>query len=219
MSFDFSPSTEIELVPAATSVARHAFRKNHKIVAIALWPEGAILAKDVLTKTAEEYHKDKGKDYINLGYKAGGQVVLMAMKSGFSTTFPTDVDGKPVSDYPIMNKVKDYGNIDLAVSLCAGANGLREYVLIVSTQYGVKVAGAVTGVMAPEMYAFLSSGQLMGLMGGLKGSAEYEQLLQTPGKAVKAMDAQSVVHILIILFIAFSNLVYFTVEYRQKKMA
>ena len=34
-----------------------------------------------------------------------------------------------------------------------------------------------TAVSAPKYYAFISSGQLKGMLGGMKGAAEYEQLL------------------------------------------
>jgi hypothetical protein len=74
-----------------------------------------------------------------------------------------------------MNQVQDYRSIDIAVSFSAGANGLREYITIVNTQFGVNVAGAVTAVSAPEKYPYLNSGQLLGLMGGLKGLQNTKQ--------------------------------------------
>jgi hypothetical protein len=223
MSFDFSPSTEVELGPAAMAVVRHAFAKNHKVVAIALWPDGGQLARPIFKQAAEEFGKEKGRDYVNLGYKAGGSVLLMALNNSFANSFPADIDGTPVTEIPLMNKIQDYSSIDLAVSFGAGANGLKEYILIVNTQFGVNVAGAVTAVSAPEKYPFLNSGQLLGLMGGLKGAAEYEKLLMdrqesdSPGRAMQAMDAQSVVHMLIVLFIVLSNVLYFVGEYRRKR--
>jgi hypothetical protein len=226
LSFDFSPSTEVELKPAATAVLRHAFAKNHKVVAIALWPDGGQIARPIFAAAAEEFGKEKGRDYVNLGYKAGGSVLLMALKNSFSNSFPTDIDGTPVTELPLMNQVKDYGSIAMVASFSAGANGLREYINIVNTQFGVNVSGAVTAVSAPEKYPYLNSGQLLGLMGGLKGSAEYEKMLldrqgdeSAPrGRAMQAMDAQSVVHMLIVLFILLSNVIYFVGEHRRKKM-
>ncbi len=218
MSFDFGPSTQIELGPAAEAVARHAFSKNLKIVAISLWPDGVQISKSLLNKVAKEYGKKYGRDYVNLGFKPGGAVTLMSIAGGFSQVFPTDVDGVDIVELPLMNKVKDYSNIDLVVSFSAGAPGMKEYVLIVSTQFNVKVAAACTAVSAPEMYPFLNSGQLLGLMGGLKGAAEYEKLIAYHGEARKGMDAQSVVHMVIVLFIVFANIVYFVDEYRKKRM-
>ena len=216
MSFDYSPSTEIELNPAAIAIVRHAFQKKLKVVALALWPMGASMSQNVLTPLAKEMNKEYGKDYVNLGYKAGGSVLLISMANGFATEFPTDINGTPVTDLPLMNQVKDYSSCALVVSLSAGVPGMKEYVQIVATRYGNKVAAACTAVSAPEMYTFLNSGQLLGLMGGLKGAAEYEKMIDFNGDARKGMDAQSVVHLVIVLFILFSNFVYFVDEYRKK---
>ncbi len=221
MSFDFGPSTEIELRPAAEAVATHALRKNHKIVAICLWPQGAQMSREILHKVANlpEFggRKVYGQDYVDLGYKPGGSVLLVSLKSGFATNFPTDNQNMPLAELPLMNEVKDLNSVALAVSFSAGNPGMREYVLIVSTQFGIKVGAACTAVSAPEMYSFLDSGQLLGLMGGLKGAAEYEQLLGVKGDARMGMDAQSVVHMVIVLFIILANVIHFYDEY-QKKM-
>jgi len=200
-------------------VIRHAFSKNLKVLAIAIWPDGAQLSRAILDRLGKEYNKEYGKDYVNLGYKSGGSVVLLGIGGGFSTYFPTDIDGRPLSELPLMSKVKDYSNIAIVLSFSAGFPGLKEYVLTVNSQFNTKVAGACTAVSAPEMYTFLNSGQLVGLMGGLKGAAEYEALIKLNGMARKGMDAQSVVHILIILFILFANVVYFIDKYRNKKSA
>ncbi len=55
-------------------------------------------------------------------------------------------------------------------------------------------------------------------MGGLKGAAEYEKLSgYEDGFAQKGMDAQSVVHAVITLFIIFSNVVYFIDKYNEAR--
>ena len=121
MSFDFGPSTEIELRPAAEAVARHAFRKNHKILALALWPQGAQMAREVLNKvaTSPEFAGKKvyGRDYVDLGYKAGGSVLLVSLKSGFATNFPTDNQNISLAELPMMNEVKDLNNVGLLPSV------------------------------------------------------------------------------------------------------
>lgn len=220
ISFDYGPSTATELSPAATALVRHAFKKKLKIVTMALWPEGANMSQNVLEKVRkmDGINAEYGKDYVNLGYKTGGSVLLMSIKDGFEQQFPTDFLGTPLSEIPLMNKVKDYNSCSLVCSLSAGVPGIREYIIIVSSQFGRKVAGACTAVTAPEMYTFLNSGQLLGLMGGLKGAAEYEKLSgYEDGNARKGMDAQSVVHAVITLFIIFSNVVYFIDKYNESR--
>ena len=224
VSFDYSPSTKIELDPAAEAIIRHAFRKRHKVVTLSLWPTGQSMEQNVLKKLEDEFNEQFGAEtirygvnYVNLGYKPGGSVLLIGLKDGFAQQFPTDASGTNLSDIPLMNRVRDYDSCDLIVSLSAGVPGMREYVIIVSSQFGKKVAAACTAVSAPEMYAFLNSGQLLGLMGGLRGAAEYELLTNYTGDARKGMDAQSVVHVMIVIFILLSNIIYFVGEYKRKQ--
>jgi hypothetical protein len=63
--------------------------------------------------------------------------------------------------------------------------------------------------MGPDMYPFLQSKQLTGLLGGLKGAAEYEALVNKKANAVSGMRPQSVVHVIIIIFVIFGNVIYF----------
>jgi tetrahydromethanopterin S-methyltransferase subunit D len=53
----------------------------------------------------------------------------------------------------------------------------------------------------------LSSGQLTGLLGGLKGAAEYETLVDRKGRGLKGMDSQSIVHLLLVGFIVLGNVI------------
>ena len=50
---------------------------------------------------------------------------------------------------------------------------------------------------------------MVGLLGGLKGAAEYEALIKQKGTATAGMDAQSIAHLLIVLFIVLGNIAYF----------
>jgi hypothetical protein len=49
----------------------------------------------------------------------------------------------------------------------------------------------------------------------MKGSAEYEKLVNKPGLATIGMDSQSIAHMLIIGFIILGNLLY----WREKRKA
>jgi hypothetical protein len=59
--------------------------------------------------------------------------------------------------------------------------------------------------MAPEQYPFLDSGQLVGLLTGMKGAAEYEKLVGAPALATRGMLGQSAAVVLILVFIALGN--------------
>ena len=61
----------------------------------------------------------------------------------------------------------------------------------------------------PRFYPLLNTGQIHGLLGGLRGAAEYETLINMSGKASAGMDAQSATHFLIIVLIVVCNVFYF----------
>jgi hypothetical protein len=46
---------------------------------------------------------------------------------------------------------------------------------------------------------YISSGQVVGRILGMKGAAEYETIMKKPGTATAGMDGQSFAHALIIL--------------------
>jgi hypothetical protein len=77
------------------------------------------------------------------------------------------------------------------------------------------VGAGLTAVMAPKYYPFLQTGQLSGLLSGMKGAAEYENLIyqkgyaRSLGKAETGMNSQSMIHLLIIVLIVLGNIGYF----------
>ena len=54
-------------------------------------------------------------------------------------------------------------------------------------------------------------------LAGMPGPAEYEELIGVKGKGTSGMDAQSVAHFVIVLFIFLGNLGYFIERKRSKK--
>jgi len=206
---DYSPDTMPELQPMTEALLRHCFMKDLRIVVACLWPASPPLVEAALTPLAVEYDKEYGVDYVNLGYMTGGPVVLLGMGSSIPNTFPSDYYGTPVRDLPLMQEVENFDDIAIVMEVSAGTPGTREWVQQVVSRFDVRVGSGTTAVGAPNFYPYVQSGQLIGLLGGLKGAAEYEMLVNYPADAVAGMDAQSVVHGLIVFFILFGNVVYF----------
>jgi hypothetical protein len=209
MSFDYGPGTKVECHPMALAALRHAFRKEAKVVAIALWPEGALFAREALRQVGAEMDRAEGLDYVNLGYKSGGEVVLRGIADDFRNIYSTDLAGRRVDELPLMSRVRGWKSFDLVCDWSMGNPGLLQHVRVVATQYGRPLVAGVTAVTAPEAYPFLNSGQVQGLLSGLRGAAEYEVMVGHPGTATRGMDAQSVVHFVIAGFIVVANLLYF----------
>ena len=213
----YDPAAAPECHPMAKAVIRHCFEKKHKIVAMALWPQGAALATEALSEVAADYEVTYGVDYVNLGFKAGGPVLLNTMGSSIPEAFPRDIDGNEISQFPLTKGIKNFNDIDYIVDLSAGDPGIRTWVTVVQARYGKSVAAGCTAVSAPEFFPYTQSGQLTGLMAGLKGAAEYEALVKYPAEATGRMDAQSVAHLVIIIFILFANISFFILRKEKKE--
>ena len=205
---DYSPDTMPELQPMVETFLRHAFERDLRVVVACLWPASPPLVERASTPLAEEYGKEYGVDYVNLGYMAGGIVTLLGMGASIPNTFPSDYGGTPVGEIPLMQEVENFDDIAFVMEVSAGTPGTREWVQQVQGRYRVSLGSGTTAVGAPNFYPYVQSGQLTGLLGGLKGAAEYETLIGHPGDATKGMDAQSVVHALVVVFILFGNVVY-----------
>ncbi|HID94493.1 MAG TPA: hypothetical protein EYP53_00355 [Candidatus Latescibacteria bacterium] len=217
MSFDYDPSTMPEVYPMNFSIAKHCFKRGLKVYGMALWATGVSLGQDALEKAAKQYDKAYGVDYINLGFKAGGIVVISAMAENVVETFPEDYAGRSVGQFPVMKGVRNFDDFDLIVDFSAGDPGVIQWIMIAYGRYGKKVGAGCTAVSAPAFYPYLNAGQLVGLLGGMKGAAEYEKLMDYMGTATAGMDAQSVVHALIVFYVLFGNAMYLVERRRSRR--
>lgn len=221
ISFDYGPSTKPEIQPMAIALMQQAFTNRIRIIAIALWPMGVQMCNEAFEKVSAEYPNiEYGIDFINLGYKVGGMVTINHMAKDFRSTFPTDAGGNPIDEFPIMNGIKNFDKLGCVISFSAGDPGLKQWIMIAHDTFGRPVVGGTTAVQAPIMLSYVNDQQqLVGLLGGLKGAAEYELLVNKPGFATKGMDAQSVAHLIIIIFILIGNIGYFATRKKDTMKA
>jgi len=181
---------------------------------MALWPMGVSLGNEALYAVADSLGKEEYVDWVNLGYKTGGGVIIVRMGSDIHAAFPQDYNGNPVEGMPVMEGVNKLGDLDMIISLSAGDPGIHAWVMMAGDRYNIPVGGGCTAVSAPELYPYLSTGQMTGLLGGLKGAADYEAMVRVgvenpaPGTAIPGMAAQSVSHLVIMFFIVIGNIAY-----------
>ncbi len=228
MSFDYDPASKPECHPMAIANLRHAFKKNLKVVIIQLWPFGGAMALEAINELKTEFKEidnrfiEEGKDYCILGYKPGGQVLIQQSGENFNGTFVEDIEENKASELPLTKDIKTIKDFEMILSYSAGDPGIKQWVMIADAQYKVPVAGGVTAVTAPEISPYLNSGQLLGLMAGLRGAADYETLVNKKfppfkkyiNSGISGMDPQNIVHLMIIVFIIIANIIY----WHDKKM-
>jgi len=212
LSIDFDPASKPELHPQAIALLRHAFRKDLRVVAMTLWVSGTGMAEQLVSQVAQEAGKENGKDYVFLGWSPGGSAVIINMGQDLYTAFPSDYGGRATKGLPVLDGVHSLKDVTYAISLGAGVPGVEAWYVFGKDKYKFELGGGCTGVMAPGLYPLLRSGQINGLIGGLRGAAEYESLIGQKGRAVAGMDAQSATHMAIIVLVVICNLFYFTLR-------
>jgi hypothetical protein len=206
-----------ELHPLAEAMLRHAMSKDLKVVMMGHWVTGIPLIERQIAEVIRKDFPAKryGSDYVNLGYKSGQYVVVVSMAQNIYDAFPQDYYRNRTDTLPLMKQVRSLKDLSAIVSFSAGDPGLLMWIQYAWQRFRVPVTGGCTAVSVPEFAAYLQSNQLQGLMGGMRGAAEYEMLIGRPAAASTGMSAQSLGHFLIIAFILVGNIAYFATRQRK----
>ncbi|MFH1227089.1 MAG: hypothetical protein V1701_04185 [Planctomycetota bacterium] len=216
LAMDFDPASRPELYPMAEAILHHAFKKDLRVIGMTFWVTGTGLGEQVMVDVAKEYGKEYGKDYLYLGWKAGDFALVIGMgEKGFTATYPQDHYGRDTANMPVLENVKTLKDIGYLVELAAG-NSLGTWYYYGKQKYKFKMGGGCTGVMAASWYNLMKIEWINGFLGGLRGAAEYEMLINRKSVAVRGMDPQSVAHMLIITLIVLSNIMYFATGGKSK---
>ena len=214
VALDYDPAALAELYPMTIAVLRHAYSRKIRVIGMTLWPTGATLGNLAMREAAEGIAQ-AGEDYVYLGFVTGGLAVIMGMGEDISDVFPKDYSGNPISEIPAMKGIKNYKDIALIVDLAAGSTP-ETWIVFAGTTYDQTIAVGCTAVSAVGYYPYLNSKQIIGLIGGMKGAAEYEKLMDARGTATSGMDSQSITHIAIILLIVIANISYFAARREER---
>ena len=176
-------------------------RLNRALLAAAYPQELAPMRADAAKKS--------GEDYVYLGYKPAGMAALITnLGENITGAFDKDITGQATDGMPVLEGVPTLTQVDLIVDVAAGAT-VEPWIIYGGDKYRVATAGGCTAVQAPDLYPFVHSKQLVGLIGGLRGVADYESLMAEPDKAVRAMWPQSMAHSVIIAFVILGNALFF----------
>jgi hypothetical protein len=118
--------------------------------------------------------------------------------------YPVDFYGTPLDSIPILRGVNSYKQIALMVNL-SGSSATDYWIQFAQGRFHEPLVVGCTAVMATDYYPYLSSKQILGLIGGMKGAAEYERLIDVIGDARRGMDAQSLVHLIVVGLVITGN--------------
>lgn len=220
IGFDYEPGDEIDLNPQAIALFHQLAARKIKIVTIASFPSAPLFAEECLQVLAQYGYK-YGEDYVDLGYYAGGESTLAAFGTKPTSIFTRDFLGNNVASLPLMNNVNGMKDFSMAMTLNDGptnGTGTHEWVRQSVMAHGTPLIMGTTGVLAAANMTYVQSGQCKGILAGLRAAAEYEKLTGKIGTGTVGMDAQSMAHVLIVLFVILGNAAMFLGKQKARRV-
>ena len=199
--------------PGLVAQIVHMLSKGVKMVFFSLGTE-----QNVWTMTAIETALEKlpagvsaenGVDWVHLGYIPGQESGVAAMTNDIRSVLNVDYFGTPLDSIPLMNGVND-ATAFAAVLWWGGSEGsipwgVRQFV----TPFNIPMTGMCTTNEVPNYTPYINAGQLQGLIGGVRGSAEYEYLIEIPGPALGQAMATNFGGLLWAVLVVLGNILYF----------
>jgi len=212
LGMDFSPGGIPELEPAAKAIFYQCMCNDVKVVMIGMWVMAGDMGERVLDEMAPLFPaKVYGVDFVNIGFKPGNGLLLeRAADNIIEAAVDVDHRGLALSAMPLFEQFRSLREAAFWVCLSTGNPGVSDWIKVIGDPLGIPGTTDVVSVSIPENMPFVQSGQLTGIIQGMRGAAEYELLVDRPGRATAGMDAQSLAHVVILVFIVLGNVAYLT---------
>ncbi|HHX10530.1 MAG: hypothetical protein ACOX35_00690 [Bacillota bacterium] len=216
LSMDYSPGAGLDAEVSPVAVIQHLTQRGIKWAAISFGTTDGPMMTNRIIADLEAKGYEYGKDFANLGYMAGEEnaVRLFALDC---LSVPADVRGNKTDQLPVMQGIKTIK--DFAFVMQFSMSTPEMWIRQVVDPMGIRFATGTVTVSVPSIVPYYNSGQVKGVMGGVSSAAQYELLCNNPGKGAALMDAQSMGHLLIIVFIVLGNIGYFVMKDKKDKAA
>ncbi len=166
---------------------KHFRRNKLKVVALHTSTMVATAEKRLLDTMGfwnlQDY--EYGVDWVYLGYVPGGETAMVSFHDDFQSIAVADYKGTPASELPLLQEFQDYRDFDLVIVSC------WDYTIFarqwVTTPETPTICMVDTYVWSSAQPFYPETFEAM--MNGMKGAAEYEILLEIPGRAISSSDA------------------------------
>lgn len=208
---EYSAGSKAELDPQLTAFLHHVFKRGLKVILYSMWTLGGEIGQEIAEPIAAQYGRNYGTDWVNLGYKVGGDTNLRLCTSSIKEcSGGVDHKGESIDKYPLLQQVKalDKGQVDFIMVFQTGTPGAPAYLALVTSEKGIPMGIGELQMSVPESMPYVQSGQYSGMIPGVRGAAEYERLIGVPGKAVKSADGQSLAALLVAILVILGNIGY-----------
>ncbi len=213
--FGYNPGGAAEVHPQAQVFFTHCMRKGLRVIAFSLDQQGSRFA-DMVWEEWKAQGKGYGKDFVNLGFFAGGEAALASFAKNIPGFVPSDYYNNSTHGMEVFEGIETAQDVSLFISI--STSSILPFIQYFQGPYGKPVTGGAIGTQISRYQSYADSGQLQGYLGSLRGAAEYEKLLNIAGKATAAMDAQSAAHLFIAILIAVGNIGEFAMKKAKRAL-
>lgn len=224
---DYDPPSQPELQPMTNAMVRHLCERKAKIFFITLWAPGPKMIEESIEKIVKAEFPDYeyGEDYMTLGYKPGNEGAIAIARSDLKQLWTTDGHGANIDEVPLTKPIRNLKSFNLIISVSSGYPGAKEWVQYGSDPANVPLVAGLTAVQTPTNYPYYPR-QILGILGGIKGAAEYEAALidgypkfgdpKYSWQAQSRMGPQTFAHLAIVALIVIGNITFF-IERRSRR--
>jgi len=215
---DFDAGSDAELGPMAYSSIRHAFSLGIQVLikngyTVMAQPLSQMIVDSAAlggaTMPRPYGFKEAGSDFVFFGFRPNPFQVYLQMGESVLSAYETDYSGKALADMPIMKGIKDIRDIDGIAAYSCNVGTPESWINVAQTKFNIPLVVGMTAVSVSDYFPYLQSGQLCGLITGLRGAAEYEKAVGAPPVANRRMWAQLYTHAFAIGLIIVGNIEYF----------
>lgn len=227
---DFTMSTWYENGPPEIALFKHMFRRAQadgcKVVFVSTESaEGFVASEKILREIVlpADYDLEYGKDYVKLGWIPGYETTLAGLLSDlWSISGGKDVAGTPFTDLPMMANLHGAGDFQLLGyssstnpdtftrqwGVGVGQNNKPVTLKDGTDSPGAPLIGNINTASVPWLMPYVEAGVQTSFLSGVRGGAEYEELLDSPGPGLALMAGQSIGHLYGIVLIIVTNALY-----------
>lgn len=205
--------------PGFIAVMKHAMTQESKIVVFSTSVAGPMLFERALKKiNPQEFGYEYGKDYVHLGYVAGGEPSYAAIMSDITGVFSEDYQGTPVSSLPILQELEapTHEKVDLIVVYTAGGDVIEGWIRQAPVRYNTPLITQVLSMMVPTIVPYHPV-NVVGIMNGGLGAAEYEVISGFPGEGVKLTDMLTSAQLVVLVFVVLGNIGYLMKQSERRR--
>jgi len=207
------------LGPATIACFHQFFEKDIKIIIMATALEGGMMYPLIMKEVKPEttYGAVYGEDYVFLGYIAGGMTAMAGVLGDLHALVSADYMGEPIDQINLLKDVKGADDYDLVAYMTTAGGTAEGWVYQGYSAYNRPVVGGMLSMMTTSMKPYYDTGQLLGLIDGVKGAADMEYLTHHPGDAIRSSDVLSFSQTLVLIFIAIGNISYWGAKSSKKE--